>query len=61
MGVGRRSTAEPLELFVGQLIERLGLRRRQLFVAGAPDAEPRLAGSRATGRGPRASTRTRAG
>jgi RecB family exonuclease len=35
---------EPAELFVGNLIERLGLRRRQLFAADARDVEERVAG-----------------
>jgi RecB family exonuclease len=34
----------PAELFVGSLIERLGLRRRQLFAADARDVEERVAG-----------------
>jgi DNA helicase-2/ATP-dependent DNA helicase PcrA len=36
--------SERAEVFVGQLIERLGLRRRQLFAADALDAEERVAG-----------------
>ena len=35
---------EPSELFVGSLIERLGLRRRQLFAADAQDVQERVAG-----------------
>jgi RecB family exonuclease len=35
---------EPPELFVGHLIERLGLRRRQLFAADSRDAQEQLAG-----------------
>ena len=35
---------EPAEVFVGSLIERLGLRRRQLFAADARDVEERVAG-----------------
>jgi RecB family exonuclease len=35
---------EPADLFVGHLIERLGLRRRQLFAADAQDVEERVAG-----------------
>ncbi|HEY3759006.1 MAG TPA: PD-(D/E)XK nuclease family protein [Solirubrobacteraceae bacterium] len=41
-------SSEPLEVFVVRLIERLGMRRRQLFVADAPDLD--LLGEAADGR-----------